>query len=74
MNNQHKDLKKQHEKYWSTKQICERFGNISSRTLSRWVESRGFPPSVTPDGGSNLYVIADVLAWEENYFTTALSA
>ena len=59
----------QHKKYWSTKQVCERFGGISSRTLSRWIESRGFPPSVTPEGEANLYSIEAILLWEENYFT-----
>ena len=53
------------EQYLSTAQLCEKFGNISKRTLLRWQEKRNFPtPTISYRGGANLWTLSDVLKWE----------
>lgn len=54
--------------YWDTQKVCEFFGGISTRTLSRW-QNTGKDPfptaSHTKLGSKSLYSIAKVLAWDE---------
>ncbi|QPG06527.1 helix-turn-helix domain-containing protein [Salinimonas marina] len=53
--------------YISSKQLCERYGNLSKRTLLYWRETKGFPlPCFT--GKMALYSKADVIAWEQQNF------
>lgn len=60
---------KTHLKYLSTKQVCERFGNISSRTLTRWQKERNFPMPYSSEGISNMYLISEIESWEEEHLT-----
>ena len=53
------------EQYLSAAQLCEKFGNISKRTLLRWQEKRNFPaPTISYRGGANLWTLSDVLESE----------
>lgn len=53
--------------YWNTKKVCEYFGGITARTLSRWKEkvSDPFPsPAHAGHGAKSLYKVEEVLAWD----------
>lgn len=61
----------QQPKYVSTSQLCDRY-HRSSRTLSRWPETKGFPrPVMQSTGAENLWLLSDVEKWEaENMKST----
>ena len=57
------------KKFISTSELCERYGK-SSRTLSRWPVTRGFPkPAIAHQGSENLFMVSEVEAWEEREMT-----
>jgi len=56
--------------YLSTQQLCDRYGNISKRTLLHWRATRGFPKPVFT-ARTALYSVDDVLAWESANFKTS---
>lgn len=56
------------EGYFSTEQLCKRYGNISKRTLLYWRQVRGFPmPAFTARVA--LYSRESVADWENKNFT-----
>ncbi|MBC7198067.1 MAG: hypothetical protein H5U32_02345 [Pseudomonas balearica] len=53
------------KKFISTSELCQRYDK-SSRTISRWPVTRGFPkPAIANNGSENLYLMEEVEAWEE---------
>mgnify|MGYP003611968217 CR=1 FL=1 len=54
--------------YMTTTQVCKRFGNIASRTLKRWQDSRKFPkPVITAKGSPSMYSLDDIVKWEQQF-------
>lgn len=56
-----------HRGFWSTKQVCQRYGGASPRSLTRYRTEHGMPAPVTALG-KNLYSIPKLLAWEVEVF------
>lgn len=57
----------EHRAYWSTKQVCQRYGNVTSKSLKRYQEVKGMPEPIR-SLGVNLYSIPELLAWEAKIF------
>ncbi len=54
--------------YLTSAQLCERLGNLSTRTLHRWQQKEINPlpePTIRPSGTCNLWSADDIYAWEE---------
>lgn len=52
-------------KYAKAAEVAKHFRR-STKTLQRWEETLGFPRRVLPmSGGGSLYVVKEVLDWEE---------
>ncbi|MGL4939405.1 hypothetical protein [Shewanella sp.] len=55
------------EKYFSTNQLCERYGGVTKRCILKWRDEKGFPlPAFT--GRIALYSADAVYAWEKMNF------
>lgn len=52
--------------YLSTSDLCSRYGR-TSKTLSRWQRSRGFPRPIVPGGhgAEARWRESDIKAWED---------
>ncbi|PJE55721.1 hypothetical protein TY87_09175 [Marinomonas sp. BSi20584] len=54
--------------YLTSAQLCERLGNLSTRTLHRWQQKEINPlpePTIRPSGTCNLWSADEIYAWEE---------
>lgn len=55
--------------YWTASTVCERYGGMSKKTLSRFIENKNFPrPVFGGKGRESLFDIESVLQWENQYF------
>ncbi len=57
----------EHRAYWSTKQVCQRYGGVTAKSLKRYQELKGMPKPIK-SLGVNLYSIHALLAWEAEVF------
>ncbi|WP_304634028.1 hypothetical protein [Pseudoalteromonas sp.] len=57
----------EHRAYWNTQQVCQRYGNITPRSLRRYPEKHGMPKPIECFG-INLYSIPELLDWELKTF------
>lgn len=57
----------EHRAYWSTKQVCQRYGNVTPKSLKRYQEVKGMPKPIRALG-VNLYSIPELLNWEAKIF------
>lgn len=57
----------EHRAYWSTKQVRQRYGNVTSKSLKRYQEVLDMPEPIRALG-VNLYSITHLLAWETKIF------
>lgn len=55
------------EKYFSTNELCTRYGNVSKRCILKWRAEKGFPAPVFT-GRIALYSADDVYKWEQVNF------
>lgn len=63
------------KQYVTSTQLCQRYARKSSRTLKRWQEKRNFPsPVIAYQGGSNLWDLEQVEAWEAQQATATDTA
>lgn len=61
------------EKFLSVKQVSERWGGqVKVRTLNNWRQTGGGPPYVKV-GGSILYKLSDIVAWEASRTVSSTS-
>lgn len=55
------------ERYFSTNELCQRYGGVTKRCILKWRDEKGFPQPVF-SGRIALYSADDVFEWEKKNF------